>query len=73
MIISASNYIKLTISILSKAFQAIDLGNMTNFFGINIFQQQDGIRIYQSDKIEDLYNSLGMLLCMGANIPIVWW
>lgn len=71
MINSASNTkIKQAITALSQAFQVKDLGDMTKFLGINISQQPDGIRIDQSDKIEDLCNNMGMLFCRSSNTPV---
>ncbi|KAI0999571.1 hypothetical protein K3495_g8626 [Podosphaera aphanis] len=71
MIISASKaQIQDTISTLSQAFRAKDLGSMTKFLGINISQKSDGIHIDQMDKIEALSIDMGMNLCKGANTPI---
>lgn len=71
MIISPSKHeIHKTITTLAKVFQLKDLGNMTKFIGINIEKQTDGIRINQEDKIDSLYQDMGMSHCKGTNTPI---
>ncbi|KAI0994599.1 hypothetical protein K3495_g13583 [Podosphaera aphanis] len=71
MIVSSSqSLIDETVSTLAKAFQIIDLGDMTKFLGINIERRSDGIRIHKQHKIKSLCDDMNLLHCNGTNTPI---
>lgn len=62
MIISLScSQIQYVITILSKASQLNDLGDITKYLGINIQNDCDGIRIHQQDKIYAFCKDIGMI------------
>lgn len=73
MILFETNFqINQTVTTLAESVRLKDLGKITKFLDINIDRKSDGIRINQQDKIESLYEEIGMVHCKGASIPIAY-
>ena len=66
----ADDSIDEVIKLLARDLEVKDLGDMTQFIGIEIEQSRDGVRIGHSAKISAICDDLGLQDCRGALTPI---
>lgn len=56
---------------LSRVFGLKDLGELSYFFGIEVFYAKDSIYLSQMKYIRDLLNKVDILECKGYDTPMV--